>query len=77
MGIDGSPWLASLNVVLFGALLFLRGRYPNTSKNTETGVLLTLTILFFSICGCFLGAQASRGTGTLKSADRAATLSIR
>jgi hypothetical protein len=46
-------WLSLLLVALFGFLLFLRLRFPNASRGSETAVLVAATILFFSICNLF------------------------
>ncbi len=50
-------WLSLLLVALFGLLLFLRMKYPDASKGTETAVLVGATILFFSICNFFLSSS--------------------
>jgi hypothetical protein len=47
-------WLILLLVALFGFLFFLRIKFPNASKRSETAVLVSVTILFFSICNFFL-----------------------
>jgi hypothetical protein len=47
--------LCLLLVALFGVLLFLRLRFPNASRSSETLVLIAAMILFFSICKFFLG----------------------
>ena len=52
-------WLSLLLVALFGLLLFLRIKFPNTSRGRETAVLLVATVLFFSICNFFLRSSAA------------------
>jgi hypothetical protein len=47
-------WLGLALLALFGALLFLRVRYPHASKGAEIVTLLGATILFLSICNSFL-----------------------
>ena len=47
-------WLCLLLVALFGLLFLLRVRFPNASRLSETAVLVSATIVFFSICGLFL-----------------------
>lgn len=47
-------WLCLLLMALFGTLLYLRLRFPNASRGSETAVLVTATVLFFSICNIFL-----------------------
>jgi hypothetical protein len=44
-------WLCLLLVALFLVLLFLRVKFPNASKRSETLVLLGVTVVFFSVCG--------------------------
>ncbi len=52
-------WLSLLLAALFGLLLFLRIKFPNTSRGRETAVLLVATVLFFSICNFFLRSSAA------------------
>jgi len=47
-------WLCIALVCLFGALAFLRVRFPMASKRAETAVLATATVLFFFACNLFL-----------------------
>jgi hypothetical protein len=44
------PWLSLLLVALFCFLLLLRLAFPNASRRSESLVLATATILFFTIC---------------------------
>jgi hypothetical protein len=50
-------WLSLLLLALFGSLLFLRLRFPNASRGSETAVLAALTVLFVSICNYFLSPR--------------------
>lgn len=43
-------WLCLLLVALFGLLSFLRVRFPGASKSSETAVLVSATVIFFSLC---------------------------
>jgi hypothetical protein len=52
-------FLGLLPVALFGLLLFLRVRFPNASKRTETAVLVSATVLFLSVCSLLLPAKKS------------------
>jgi len=53
MNSTDEAWLSLLFVGLFGFLLFLRTKFPNASKSSETAVLIIATILFFSLCNLF------------------------
>lgn len=53
--------LTLLLLALFGTLWFLRLRFPNASRHSETGVLILATVLFFSICNFFLGPRGLSG----------------
>lgn len=59
MNTSDDIWLCLLLVALLGSLLYLRSRFPKISRVRETTVLLVATILFFSICGFFRGAQGT------------------
>jgi len=50
-------FLGLLPVALFGLLLFLRVRFPNASKRSETAVLVSATVLFLSIFSLILPAK--------------------
>jgi hypothetical protein len=50
-------FLGLLPVALFGLLLFLRVRFPNASKRSETAVLVSATVLFLSVCSLLLPAK--------------------
>ena len=43
-------WLCLLLVALFGLLFFLRVRFPMASKGSEMAVLVSATVIFFSLC---------------------------
>lgn len=43
-------WLCLLLVALFGGLFFLRVRFPRASKASELAVLVSATVIFFSLC---------------------------
>lgn len=60
-------WLSLLLIALFGLLLFLRIKFPKTSRVRETAVLVVATILFFSICNLFLKSSAA----TVEKVDEA------
>jgi hypothetical protein len=53
MGPADEAWLSLFLVALFGLLLFLRIKFPNASRGSETAALVIATILFFSICNLF------------------------
>lgn len=55
-------WLCLLLVTLFGLLLFLRVRFPRASKGAETLVLVSATVVFFSLCGIFLKPSTATAT---------------
>jgi hypothetical protein len=42
--------LSVLLVVLTGVLMFLRVRYPNASRRSETAVLIATVLAVFGIC---------------------------
>jgi hypothetical protein len=48
-----------LTVALFGLLLFLRVRFPHASRGSETAVLVSAAILFFSVCNFLLPTKLS------------------
>jgi hypothetical protein len=54
MGSADDVWLCLLLVALFGLLLFLRIRFPRASKGTETAILVSATVVFFSVCSFLL-----------------------
>ena len=43
-------WFSVALVLLFGALVFLRSKFPGASRRAETVVLAGTTIVFFSVC---------------------------
>jgi predicted branched-subunit amino acid permease len=45
--------LSLLLVALFGLLFVLRIKFPDASRGSETAVLLSVIVLFFSICNFF------------------------
>jgi hypothetical protein len=53
----GEAWFSGSLTVLFGLVLILRLRFPNASRTSETIVLVPVAILFFVICGLFLGSN--------------------
>jgi len=57
MGSADEAWFSLVLVALFALLSFLRTRFPNASRGSETAVLLIATILFFSIGNFFLGRR--------------------
>jgi hypothetical protein len=73
---DGA-WLSLFLVALLGSLLFLRIKFPNASRTSETGVLLTLTVLFFSICSCFLSPHKPGASTTPPSEQAEQTVLVR
>ena len=54
---DGQSWLSVLLLGLFGLVFVLRLKFPHASKASEMAVLVSVTILFFVICGLFLGSD--------------------
>lgn len=46
-------WLCLLLVALFGGLFFLRVQFPRASKGSELAVLVSATVIFFSLCSFF------------------------
>jgi hypothetical protein len=50
MSSPSDPWLAVVLVALFGLLTFLRIRFPNVSKRTETAALAATIVVFFLVC---------------------------
>jgi hypothetical protein len=50
-------WLCLLLVALFGLVFFLRVRFPGASKASETAVLVSATVIFFSLCSFLLKPQ--------------------
>lgn len=54
MGSPTDPWLSFVLVVFFGLLLFLRIKFPNVSKNTETAALAITIVTFLAVCHVFL-----------------------
>jgi len=71
------PWLCLLLIALLGGLFFLRVRFPNASKRSETVVLIAATVLFFSICNFFLGPNGSIAQKSEPSHSPAAAASVR
>jgi hypothetical protein len=59
MNSPSDPWLAFALVVLFGLLLFLRVKFPNASRGSETTALAVTTLLFFLVCHVFLAPRES------------------
>jgi hypothetical protein len=43
-------WICLLLVALFGLLFFLRIRFPKASRGPELAVLVSATVIFFSLC---------------------------
>ena len=54
MNSPDEAWLSLFVIALFGSLLFLRMKFPNASRGSETVVLLSATLLFFWICNSLL-----------------------
>jgi hypothetical protein len=53
-------WLSLGVVTLCGLLLFLRIRFPEASRTSETLVLISATVVFFSVCDLFSHPRDSR-----------------
>ena len=43
-------WLCLLLVLVIGATLFLRVKFPQASRRSETAVLAMTSVLFFGLC---------------------------
>jgi hypothetical protein len=54
MSSASDPWLGFVLAVLFGLLLFLRVKFPNASRGSETTALVVTIVLFFLVCHVFL-----------------------
>jgi hypothetical protein len=52
-------FLCLLTVALFGLLFFLRVRFPHASRGSETAVLVSAAIVFFSACNLLLPTRPS------------------
>jgi len=50
MNSAGQLWLCALLVILFGALVILRKRFPHVSKTLEAAALVTAAVVFLSAC---------------------------
>jgi hypothetical protein len=50
MGSQNDPWLAFFLLLVVTGILFLRVRFPEASRRSETAVLIVATVLFFGIC---------------------------
>jgi hypothetical protein len=58
-------WLSLLLVALFGLLFFLRVRFPGASKGSELAVLVSATVVFFSLCSFLKPQQAAASRNPL------------
>jgi hypothetical protein len=54
MNSPGDVWLCLLLLAMAGGLLVLRLHFPNASKRSETLVLVSTAVLYFSICNSYL-----------------------
>jgi hypothetical protein len=67
MALADDPFLSFLLLTLCAVLLFLRFRFRNASRRSETLVLVSAAALFFSICNHFLSGRTA-SSGFLKEA---------
>jgi hypothetical protein len=72
MGSADDVWLSLFVIGLFGMLYYLPVRFPNASRRSETMVLITATVLFFSVCNFFLGTNRSLAERTQPHTQAAA-----
>jgi len=63
MGSTDDVWLCLLLIALFGLLSFLRIRFPGASTRSETVVLVSATVIFFSLCGFLLRPRTAATSG--------------